>query len=110
MPSALNSGTAAEMGPCELADMSIEPVRRPVMLAASSPSVALPATWTSIRPPLFSAAQAAKCFEPSSFGLPGAALWLSVSLTSWPSAGATAAIVSRPANINPEIFILPLPD
>ena len=50
MPNAAYSGTALATAPCELADMSSAPVRSAVTIAASSPSCADGATWTSMRP------------------------------------------------------------
>ena len=95
MPNAAYSGTIVDAAPWLLADMSSEPERSAVNIAASSPSCAEGATCTSILPPLFCLTAFAKATAASWRGLPGAAPWPSVSLV-W-ACGVPAASVSAAA-------------
>ncbi len=97
MPNAAYSGTMVAVAPWLLADMSSEPERSAVSMAASSPSWADGATLTSILPPLFCLTALAKATAASWRGLPGAAPWPSVSLV-WANVVPAASVSAAAAN------------
>jgi hypothetical protein len=68
-----SSGTIAEVAPWLFAEMASVPVRRLVSMAASSPSMAAPATVTSSAPPDFNLTSSANLSAAMVRGLPGAA-------------------------------------
>ena len=97
MPNAANSGTMVAVAPWLLADMSSEPERSAVSIAASSPSWADGATLTSILPPLFCFTALAKATAASCRGFPGAAPCPSVSFV-WANVGPTASVSAAAAS------------
>ena len=97
MPKAAYSGTIVDAAPWLFADMSSEPDRSAVNIAASSPSCADGATWTSILPPLFCFTALAKATAASCRGFPGAAPCPSVSFV-WANVGPTASVSAAAAS------------